>query len=424
MSNGGNNDVKKSDDWGAWGDRKSGNSGANKGKGNDNWSNKKNTGWDGCAGGSKESGSDPVTSGNGCKVSNSWVDGRDGAATGLSSWAAGGNNDVKKSADWGAWGDRKSGNSGANKGKGNDSWGNKKNTGWDGCAGGSKESGSDTVTSSGNGCKVNNSWVDGRDGAATGLRSWAAGGNNDGKKSDYVGAWGESKSGNSGANKGKGNDNWGNKKNTGWDGCAGGSKESGKDTVISGNVCTERNSRVDSRDGAATSLRSWASGSNNDGKKSDNWGSWEDRKSGNSGVKKGQGNDNWGNKKTNGWEGCDRGSRQSGSDVGIVNNRGGVSNAGWGDCKVGPRSVRITAQLIGIFSLICLPLLPSSQLSARSDAKSEFFNLCLIQEEEETTFKLANNDPKEIQLFYQQFYEENIIGGEHKKKTVRLDFEV
>ncbi|KAM4080128.1 hypothetical protein ACB094_09G168100 [Castanea mollissima] len=28
---------------------------------------------------------------------------------------------------------------------------------------------------------------------------------------------------------------------------------------------------------------------------------------------------------------------------------------------------------------ICLPLLPSSQLSARSDAKFEFFNLCLIQ---------------------------------------------
>ena len=335
---GGNNDVKKSDDWGAWGDRKSGNSGANKGKGNDNWGNKKNTGWDGCAGGSKESGSDTVTSGNGCKVSNSWVDGRDGAATGLSSWAAGGNNDVKKSDDWGGWGDRKSGNSDANKGKGNDIWGNKKNTGWDGCAGGSKESGSDTVTSSGNGCKVNNSWVDGRDGAATGLRSWAAGGNNDGKKSDYVGAWGESKSGNSGANKGKGNDNWGNKKNSGWDGCAGGSKESGKDTVTSGNVCTERNNRFDSRDGAATSLRSWASGSNNDGKKSDNWGSWEDRKSGNSGnsgVKKGQGNDNWGNKNTNGWEGCDRGSRQSGSDVGTVNYRGGVSNSGWGDCKVG-----------------------------------------------------------------------------------------
>ncbi|KAF3953413.1 hypothetical protein CMV_021144 [Castanea mollissima] len=29
--------------------------------------------------------------------------------------------------------------------------------------------------------------------------------------------------------------------------------------------------------------------------------------------------------------------------------------------------------------LFGLPLLPSSQLSARSDAKSEFFNLCLIQ---------------------------------------------
>ena len=332
---GGNANDKESCGWGEWGGSRSGGSGTKDvGPRNEDWGDKSHGGRLNIDLGSKEGGRGTITSGNGSRVSNSWVDGRDGAATSLSSWAADGNNDVKRSDDWGAWGDRKSGNSGGNKGKGNDNWGNKKNTGWDGCAGGSKESGSDNVTS-GNGCKVSNSWVGGRDGAATGLRSWAAGGNNDGKKSDYVGAWGESKSGNSGANKGKGNNNWGNKKNAGWDGCAGVSKESGKDTVTSGNVCTERSSRVDSRDGAATSLRSWASDSNNAGKKSDNWGSWEDRKSGNSGVKKGQGNDNWGNKKTNGWEGCDRGSRQSGSDVGTVNNRGGVSNAGWGDCKVG-----------------------------------------------------------------------------------------
>ncbi|KAL4622237.1 hypothetical protein ACB092_06G282900 [Castanea dentata] len=37
-------------------------------------------------------------------------------------------------------------------------------------------------------------------------------------------------------------------------------------------------------------------------------------------------------------------------------------------------------------------------------------------EEEETTCILANNDPKEIQLFYQKFYEDNIRDGEHKKK--------
>ena len=47
-----------------------------------------------------------------------------------------------------------------------------------------------------------------------------------------------------------------------------------------------------------------------------------------------------------------------------------------------------------------------------------------LQEEKETTCILANNDSKEIQLFYQKFYEENIIDGEYKKKTVRLDFEV
>ncbi|KAK7837532.1 uncharacterized protein LOC112001279 [Quercus suber] len=332
---GGNANDKESCGWGEWGGSRSGGSGTKDvGPRNEDWGDKSHGGWLNIDLGGKEGGRGTIFSGNGSRVSNSWVDGRDGAATSLSSWAAGGNNDVKKSDDWGAWGDRKSGNSGASKGKGNDNWGNKKNTGWDGCAEGSKESGSDTVIS-GNGCKVSNSWVDGRDGAAAGLSSWAAGGNNDVKKSDDWGAWGDRKSGNSGANKGKGNDSWGNKKNTGWDGCAGGRKESGKDTVTSGNVCTERNSRVDSRDRAATSLRSWASGSNNDGKKSDNWGSWENRKSGNSGVKKGQGNDNWGNKKTNGWEGCDRGSRQSGSDVGTVHNRCGVSNAGWGDCKGG-----------------------------------------------------------------------------------------
>ena len=39
-----------------------------------------------------------------------------------------------------------------------------------------------------------------------------------------------------------------------------------------------------------------------------------------------------------------------------------------------------------------------------------------LQEEEEMVCILANNDPKEIQLFYQKFYEENILGGEHNKK--------
>ena len=39
-----------------------------------------------------------------------------------------------------------------------------------------------------------------------------------------------------------------------------------------------------------------------------------------------------------------------------------------------------------------------------------------LQEEEETVCILANNDPKEIQLFYQKFYEENIIDDVYKKK--------
>ena len=39
-----------------------------------------------------------------------------------------------------------------------------------------------------------------------------------------------------------------------------------------------------------------------------------------------------------------------------------------------------------------------------------------LQEEDETVCILANNDPKEIQLFYQKFYEENIVGSEHTKK--------
>lgn len=39
-----------------------------------------------------------------------------------------------------------------------------------------------------------------------------------------------------------------------------------------------------------------------------------------------------------------------------------------------------------------------------------------LQEEEDTVCILANNDPKEIQLFYQKFYEENIIGSEYTKK--------
>ncbi|KAM4105424.1 hypothetical protein ACJW30_06G231400 [Castanea mollissima] len=40
----------------------------------------------------------------------------------------------------------------------------------------------------------------------------------------------------------------------------------------------------------------------------------------------------------------------------------------------------------------------------------------LEMEEEETMCILANNDPKEIQLFYQKFYEDNIRDGELKKK--------
>ncbi|KAM3698993.1 hypothetical protein ACJW31_06G228400 [Castanea mollissima] len=41
-------------------------------------------------------------------------------------------------------------------------------------------------------------------------------------------------------------------------------------------------------------------------------------------------------------------------------------------------------------------------------------------EEEETKCILASNDPKEIQLFYQRFYEENIIDGEYKKKPEEM----
>ncbi|KAM4094928.1 hypothetical protein ACB094_06G232000 [Castanea mollissima] len=44
----------------------------------------------------------------------------------------------------------------------------------------------------------------------------------------------------------------------------------------------------------------------------------------------------------------------------------------------------------------------------------------LETEEEETKCILANNDPKEIQLFYQKFYDENIIDGEYKKKQEEM----
>ncbi|KAF3964150.1 hypothetical protein CMV_011529 [Castanea mollissima] len=44
----------------------------------------------------------------------------------------------------------------------------------------------------------------------------------------------------------------------------------------------------------------------------------------------------------------------------------------------------------------------------------------LETEEDETKCILANNDPKEIQLFYQIFYEENIIDGEYKKKPEEM----
>ncbi|KAL0002256.1 hypothetical protein SO802_016037 [Lithocarpus litseifolius] len=44
----------------------------------------------------------------------------------------------------------------------------------------------------------------------------------------------------------------------------------------------------------------------------------------------------------------------------------------------------------------------------------------LEMEEEETMCTLGTNDPKEIQLFYQKYYEENIIDGEHKKKPEEM----
>lgn len=44
----------------------------------------------------------------------------------------------------------------------------------------------------------------------------------------------------------------------------------------------------------------------------------------------------------------------------------------------------------------------------------------LEKEEEETVRMLANNDPKEIQLFYQNFYEKNIKEGAEKKKPEEM----
>ncbi|KAK7861274.1 callose synthase 7 [Quercus suber] len=44
----------------------------------------------------------------------------------------------------------------------------------------------------------------------------------------------------------------------------------------------------------------------------------------------------------------------------------------------------------------------------------------LEMEEDDTECILASNDPKEIQLFYQKFYEENIIGSEHTKKPEEM----
>lgn len=40
----------------------------------------------------------------------------------------------------------------------------------------------------------------------------------------------------------------------------------------------------------------------------------------------------------------------------------------------------------------------------------------VAQEEEETKPQLAKNDPREIQMYYQNFYEKNIAEGLHTKK--------
>lgn len=44
----------------------------------------------------------------------------------------------------------------------------------------------------------------------------------------------------------------------------------------------------------------------------------------------------------------------------------------------------------------------------------------LLQEDDKMKCTLSKNDPEEIQLFYQQFYEENIKDAEHRKKPLGL----
>jgi len=46
----------------------------------------------------------------------------------------------------------------------------------------------------------------------------------------------------------------------------------------------------------------------------------------------------------------------------------------------------------------------------------EVSNVLLLQEEEKTKPRLAKSDPREIQKYYQNFYEKNIKEGQYTKK--------
>lgn len=51
---------------------------------------------------------------------------------------------------------------------------------------------------------------------------------------------------------------------------------------------------------------------------------------------------------------------------------------------------------------------------------SDLFVLLLWQEEEETKPQLAGNDPREIKLYYKNFYEKNIKDSEDTRKPWAL----
>lgn len=46
----------------------------------------------------------------------------------------------------------------------------------------------------------------------------------------------------------------------------------------------------------------------------------------------------------------------------------------------------------------------------------DYLNFPFLQEDEETKPQLAKTDPREIQLYYQKFYMENIKDAQHTKK--------